>query len=134
MGECVEYYYLWKKSERYDYFSQQTRLGRRKYGPSGTTYVPGARGVVGEASWPEAAPALTFPLPAGTRTRTWMVVTPMALAAPAPRRPCLCLPLPTARALSGTPWPGCAPVSGGWPLFSGRFSPAAQPGLVDTEE
>lgn len=39
MGECVEYYYLWKKSERYDYFSQQTRLGRRKYGPSGTTYV-----------------------------------------------------------------------------------------------
>ncbi|XP_054943075.1 mesoderm induction early response protein 2 isoform X2 [Physeter macrocephalus] len=35
VGECVEYYYLWKKSERYDYFSQQTRLGRRKYGPSG---------------------------------------------------------------------------------------------------
>uniref|UniRef100_A0A8D1IBM4 MIER family member 2 n=1 Tax=Sus scrofa TaxID=9823 RepID=A0A8D1IBM4_PIG len=39
VGECVEYYYLWKKSERYDYFSQQTRLGRRKYGPSGTTCV-----------------------------------------------------------------------------------------------
>ncbi|XP_072804281.1 mesoderm induction early response protein 2 isoform X3 [Vicugna pacos] len=39
VGECVEYYYLWKKSERYDYFSQQTRLGRRKYGPSGTTDV-----------------------------------------------------------------------------------------------
>ncbi|KAB0362794.1 hypothetical protein FD754_006950 [Muntiacus muntjak] len=37
VGECVEYYYLWKKSERYDYFSQQTRLGRRKYGPSGNT-------------------------------------------------------------------------------------------------
>ncbi|XP_058393744.1 mesoderm induction early response protein 2 isoform X1 [Diceros bicornis minor] len=37
VGECVEYYYLWKKSERYDYFSQQTRLGRRKYGPSGAT-------------------------------------------------------------------------------------------------
>ncbi|XP_059950801.1 mesoderm induction early response protein 2 isoform X2 [Mesoplodon densirostris] len=37
VGDCVEYYYLWKKSERYDYFSQQTRLGRRKYGPSGTT-------------------------------------------------------------------------------------------------
>ncbi|XP_047394079.1 mesoderm induction early response protein 2 isoform X10 [Sciurus carolinensis] len=30
VGECVEYYYLWKKSERYDYFAQQTRLGRRK--------------------------------------------------------------------------------------------------------
>ncbi|XP_076977555.1 mesoderm induction early response protein 2 isoform X2 [Tamandua tetradactyla] len=37
VGECVEYYYLWKKSERYDYFTQQTRLGRRKYIPSGTT-------------------------------------------------------------------------------------------------
>ncbi|XP_049645017.1 mesoderm induction early response protein 2 isoform X2 [Suncus etruscus] len=37
VGECVEYYYLWKKSDRYDYFSQQTRLGRRKYGPAGTT-------------------------------------------------------------------------------------------------
>lgn len=31
MGECVEYYYMWKKSERYDYFTQQTRLGRKKY-------------------------------------------------------------------------------------------------------
>uniref|UniRef100_A0A8C9P5P0 MIER family member 2 n=1 Tax=Spermophilus dauricus TaxID=99837 RepID=A0A8C9P5P0_SPEDA len=39
VGECVEYYYLWKKSERYDYFAQQTRLGRRKYVPSGTTCV-----------------------------------------------------------------------------------------------
>ncbi|KAM5237899.1 mesoderm induction early response protein 2 [Ctenodactylus gundi] len=39
VGECVEYYYLWKKSERYDYFAQQTRLGRRKYVPSGTTDV-----------------------------------------------------------------------------------------------
>ncbi|XP_048144151.1 mesoderm induction early response protein 2 isoform X2 [Corvus hawaiiensis] len=31
VGECVEYYYMWKKSERYDYFTQQTRLGRKKY-------------------------------------------------------------------------------------------------------
>ncbi|KAK2489186.1 hypothetical protein MC885_002295 [Smutsia gigantea] len=37
VGECVEYYYLWKKSERYEYFSQQTRLGRRKCGPPGAT-------------------------------------------------------------------------------------------------
>nr|XP_044991197.1 mesoderm induction early response protein 2 isoform X2 [Jaculus jaculus] len=37
VGECVEYYYLWKKSERFDYFAQQTRLGRRKLVPSGTT-------------------------------------------------------------------------------------------------
>ncbi|NXH17215.1 MIER2 protein, partial [Bucco capensis] len=41
VGECVEYYYLWKKSERYDYFSQQTRLGRRKYilQPGATDYT-----------------------------------------------------------------------------------------------
>lgn len=39
VGECVEYYYLWKKSERYDYFAQQTRLGRRKFVSSGTTCV-----------------------------------------------------------------------------------------------
>ncbi|XP_063259352.1 mesoderm induction early response protein 2 isoform X2 [Prinia subflava] len=31
VGECVEYYYMWKKSERFDYFTQQTRLGRKKY-------------------------------------------------------------------------------------------------------
>nr|XP_033813273.1 mesoderm induction early response protein 2 isoform X2 [Geotrypetes seraphini] len=31
VGECVEYYYLWKKSEQYDYFTQQTRFGRKKY-------------------------------------------------------------------------------------------------------
>ncbi|XP_006898093.1 PREDICTED: mesoderm induction early response protein 2 [Elephantulus edwardii] len=37
VGECVEYYYLWKKSERFDYFTQQTRLGRRKCVPSGNT-------------------------------------------------------------------------------------------------
>ncbi|XP_060088702.1 mesoderm induction early response protein 2 isoform X2 [Heteronotia binoei] len=30
VGECVEYYYMWKKSERYDYFAQQTRFGRKK--------------------------------------------------------------------------------------------------------
>ncbi|XP_053151053.1 mesoderm induction early response protein 2 isoform X3 [Hemicordylus capensis] len=30
VGECVEYYYMWKKSERYDYFTQQTRFGRKK--------------------------------------------------------------------------------------------------------
>lgn len=39
VGECVEYYYLWKKSERYDYFAQQTRLGRRKFVSSGITCV-----------------------------------------------------------------------------------------------
>ncbi|XP_033926618.1 mesoderm induction early response protein 2 isoform X4 [Melopsittacus undulatus] len=37
VGECVEYYYMWKKSERYDYFTQQTRLGRKKYVHPGAT-------------------------------------------------------------------------------------------------
>ncbi|XP_061594147.1 mesoderm induction early response protein 2 [Cololabis saira] len=32
VGECVEYYYMWKKSERHMYFTQQaTRLSRKKY-------------------------------------------------------------------------------------------------------
>nr|XP_060641122.1 mesoderm induction early response protein 2 isoform X2 [Anolis sagrei ordinatus] len=30
VGECVEYYYMWKKSERYEYFTQQTRFGKKK--------------------------------------------------------------------------------------------------------
>ncbi|XP_068599794.1 mesoderm induction early response protein 2 [Brachionichthys hirsutus] len=33
VGECVEYYYMWKKSERHEYFTQQaTRLSRKKCG------------------------------------------------------------------------------------------------------
>ncbi|XP_029938627.1 mesoderm induction early response protein 2 [Salarias fasciatus] len=32
VGECVEYYYMWKNSDRHMYFTQQaTRLSRRKY-------------------------------------------------------------------------------------------------------
>ncbi|XP_023133549.1 mesoderm induction early response protein 2 [Amphiprion ocellaris] len=32
VGECVEYYYVWKKSDRHVYFTQQaTRLSRKKY-------------------------------------------------------------------------------------------------------
>ncbi|MEQ2167918.1 hypothetical protein GOODEAATRI_008984, partial [Goodea atripinnis] len=32
IGECVEYYYMWKKSERHMFFTQQaTRMSRRKY-------------------------------------------------------------------------------------------------------
>lgn len=32
VGECVEYYYMWKKSDRHEYFTQQaTRLSRKKY-------------------------------------------------------------------------------------------------------
>lgn len=32
VGECVHYYYMWKKSDRHEYFTQQaTRLTRKKY-------------------------------------------------------------------------------------------------------
>ncbi|TNN43456.1 Mesoderm induction early response protein 2 [Liparis tanakae] len=32
VGECVEYYYMWKKSARHEYFTQQaTRLSRKKF-------------------------------------------------------------------------------------------------------
>ncbi|XP_055514880.1 mesoderm induction early response protein 2-like isoform X1 [Leucoraja erinacea] len=31
VGECVAYYYMWKKSDRYDYFAQQTKFGKKKY-------------------------------------------------------------------------------------------------------
>uniref|UniRef100_A0A8C1JYF9 Mesoderm induction early response 1, family member 2 n=1 Tax=Cyprinus carpio TaxID=7962 RepID=A0A8C1JYF9_CYPCA len=39
VGECIEYYYMWKKSERHEYFTQQaTKLGRKKCNlPSGNT-------------------------------------------------------------------------------------------------
>ncbi|XP_056112327.1 mesoderm induction early response protein 2 isoform X4 [Rhinichthys klamathensis goyatoka] len=39
VGECVEYYYIWKKSERHEYFTQQaTKLGRKRCNlPSGNT-------------------------------------------------------------------------------------------------
>ncbi|PKU29679.1 mesoderm induction early response protein 1 [Limosa lapponica baueri] len=40
VGECVAFYYMWKKSERYDFFAQQTRFGKKKYNlHPGVTYV-----------------------------------------------------------------------------------------------
>ncbi|XP_018609339.1 mesoderm induction early response protein 1-like [Scleropages formosus] len=41
VGECVAFYYMWKKSERYDFFAQQTRIGKRKYNlhPGVTDYM-----------------------------------------------------------------------------------------------
>ncbi|XP_006626870.2 mesoderm induction early response protein 3 isoform X1 [Lepisosteus oculatus] len=31
VAECVAFYYVWKKSERFDYFVQQNRFGKKKY-------------------------------------------------------------------------------------------------------
>ncbi|XP_048389583.1 mesoderm induction early response protein 3 isoform X2 [Stegostoma tigrinum] len=41
VGECVAFYYMWKKSERYDYFAQQTRFGKKRYNlhPGVTDYM-----------------------------------------------------------------------------------------------
>ncbi|KAM8874438.1 mesoderm induction early response protein 2 [Spinachia spinachia] len=50
VGECVEYYYMWKKSERHEYFTQQaTRLGRKKFSlQSGSMEDGDQDGEVGE--------------------------------------------------------------------------------------
>ncbi|KAK2506332.1 hypothetical protein MC885_020792 [Smutsia gigantea] len=41
VAECVAFYYMWKKSERYDYFAQQTRYGKKRYNhhPGVTDYM-----------------------------------------------------------------------------------------------
>ncbi|NXJ72861.1 MIER3 protein, partial [Rostratula benghalensis] len=41
VAECVAFYYVWKKSERYDYFAQQTRFGKKRYNhhPGVTDYM-----------------------------------------------------------------------------------------------
>jgi len=31
VGECVQFYYLWKKTERFDYFATKARLEKKKY-------------------------------------------------------------------------------------------------------
>lgn len=31
VAECVAFYYRWKKSERFDFFVQQNRFGKKKY-------------------------------------------------------------------------------------------------------
>ncbi len=31
VAECVAFYYMWKKSERFDYFAQQNRFSKKKY-------------------------------------------------------------------------------------------------------
>ncbi|XP_065555789.1 mesoderm induction early response protein 2 isoform X6 [Lathamus discolor] len=66
VGECVEYYYMWKKSERYDYFTQQTRLGRKKYvlHPGATDYTDNDLdgGEVENSTRPRSSP----PIPSGT--------------------------------------------------------------------
>ncbi|KAJ8378549.1 hypothetical protein AAFF_G00238540 [Aldrovandia affinis] len=69
VGECVEYYYLWKKSDRHEYFTlQTTRLGRRKYNLQTETMEDGEQdGEGGSPPGPETASQLNPPPPRGTR-------------------------------------------------------------------
>ncbi|XP_075920821.1 mesoderm induction early response protein 1-like isoform X1 [Petromyzon marinus] len=41
VGECVAFYYMWKKSERHDFFARQHRLSKKKYSlhPGVTDYM-----------------------------------------------------------------------------------------------
>ncbi|KAF3690970.1 Mesoderm induction early response protein 2 [Channa argus] len=76
VGECVEYYYMWKKSDRHEYFTQQaTRITRKKFSlQSGTLDGGDQDGEIGEVegsnnssgllSHSSMGPQLEFPLPA----------------------------------------------------------------------
>lgn len=91
---------MWKKSERYDYFAQQTRLGRRKFISSGTTCVlfviiwPGwVWWDAGGPSWrgpPSWLSCLHRSLSTGILSRTWIVWTLM--------------PMPRCSLRQGCPW------------------------------
>ncbi|XP_063067721.1 mesoderm induction early response protein 3a [Engraulis encrasicolus] len=56
VAECVAFYYMWKKSERFDFFVQQNRFGKKKYSSyPGVTdlmdrLVDEAEGLVAEGS------------------------------------------------------------------------------------
>ncbi|XP_068447632.1 mesoderm induction early response protein 2 isoform X2 [Clinocottus analis] len=60
VGECVEYYYMWKKSDRHEYFTQQaTRLSRKKFSlQSGNMEDGDQDGEVGELEGSNNSPGL----------------------------------------------------------------------------
>ncbi|XP_035509773.1 mesoderm induction early response protein 2 [Morone saxatilis] len=68
VGECVEYYYMWKKSERHEYFTQQaTRLSRKKYSlQSGSMEDGDQDGEVGELEGSNNSSGLLSHSPMGT--------------------------------------------------------------------
>ncbi|XP_058611162.1 mesoderm induction early response protein 1b isoform X3 [Onychostoma macrolepis] len=68
VGDCVAFYYMWKKSERYDFFAQQTRIGKRKYNlhPGVTDYMDR---LLDETESTASSRAAT-PLPAASNSST----------------------------------------------------------------
>ncbi|XP_054431329.1 mesoderm induction early response protein 3 [Pteronotus mesoamericanus] len=69
VAECVAFYYMWKKSERYDYFAQQTRFGKKRYNhhPGVTDYmdrlVDETEALGGTVSSPALPPNRPEPVP-----------------------------------------------------------------------
>ncbi|XP_059551041.1 mesoderm induction early response protein 3 isoform X2 [Myotis daubentonii] len=69
VAECVAFYYMWKKSERYDYFAQQTRFGKKRYNhhPGVTDYmdrlVDETEALGGTVSSPGSTAARPDPVP-----------------------------------------------------------------------
>lgn len=52
VAECVAFYYMWKKSERFDFFVQQNRFGKKKYSSyPGVTWVPLCHGLTSHFVW-----------------------------------------------------------------------------------
>uniref|UniRef100_A0A8C1RXG6 Mesoderm induction early response protein 1 n=2 Tax=Cyprinus carpio TaxID=7962 RepID=A0A8C1RXG6_CYPCA len=68
VGDCVAFYYMWKKSERYDFFAQQTKLGKRKYNlhPGVTDYMDRLL----DETESTASSRATTPLPAASSSST----------------------------------------------------------------
>ncbi|XP_028260418.1 mesoderm induction early response protein 2 [Parambassis ranga] len=69
VGECVGYYYMWKKSDRHMYFTQQTtRLTRKKYSlQSGSTEDGDQDGEVGDLEGSNSSSGLLSHSSVGTR-------------------------------------------------------------------
>uniref|UniRef100_A0A8D0ELF8 MIER family member 2 n=1 Tax=Strix occidentalis caurina TaxID=311401 RepID=A0A8D0ELF8_STROC len=134
VGECVEYYYMWKKSERYDYFTQQTRLGRKKYvlHPGATDYTDNDLdgGEVENTSRSRSSP----PIPSATScldahfSQDQMAMESAGSMGLTRHRPSFAfLLLPLSSHCSSRPGPGLAPAEPG--LYA---LPPAGPGLTIT--
>ncbi|KAI4828659.1 hypothetical protein KUCAC02_022738 [Chaenocephalus aceratus] len=68
VGECVQYYYMWKKSERHEYFTQQTtRLSRKKFSLQSGSIEDGEQdGEGGEVEGSNSSSGLSSRAPRGS--------------------------------------------------------------------
>ncbi|XP_045695888.1 mesoderm induction early response protein 3 isoform X3 [Phyllostomus hastatus] len=127
VAECVAFYYMWKKSERYDYFAQQTRFGKKRYNhhPGVTDYMDRLVDETEALGGAVNSPALTS-----------------SRAEPVPEAPLNLLSSFTAgdlTALAGGAAPGCGPADGnclddGFPALGSAPRAQANHVPVGTEE